>query len=63
MYIDMSTKYIQYLKYYLEVCLKSDLLTDPAKTFADEITKVGTPELLGNYEYFRKFTQLIMAIF
>ena len=56
MYVDMSTKYIQYLKYYLEVCLKSDLLTNPAKTFADEITKVGTPELLGNYEYFRKFT-------
>ena len=63
MYVDISTKYIQYLKYYIDVCLKSDLLTDPSKTFADEIEKMDTKTLLSHYDFFRKFTTMIFAIF
>ena len=63
MYVDMSSKYTNYLKYYIEVCMKTDLLTDPTKTFADEIRKLPTAELLGNYDYFRKFTTMIFQMF
>ena len=63
MYLDMSNKYTTYLKYYIEVCMKTDLLTNPTKTFADEIRRLPTSELLGNYDYFRKFTTMIFAMF
>lgn len=63
MYVDMSNKYTNYLKYYIEVCMKTDLLTDPTKTFSDEIRKLPTAELLGNYDYFRKFTTMIFQMF
>ena len=38
-------------------------MTDPTKTFADEITKIKTDKLLGNYEYFKKFSTSIFAMF
>ena len=63
MYIDVSTKYSKYIKYYMEVCTASDLLTNPAKTFADQIFQVPTEELLKNYEYFKRFAQMIFSIF
>ena len=45
MYIDVSTKYSKYIKYYMEVSTASDLLTNPTKTFADKISQIPTEEL------------------
>ena len=63
MYIDVSTKYSKYIKYYMEVSTASDLLTNPTKTFADKISQIPTEELLKNYEYFKRFAQMIFSIF
>jgi len=47
----------------MSCCLKSDLLTDPAKTYADEISKLETKELLDNYDYFKNLSTQIFTIF
>ena len=59
----MSGKYVKYIRYYLELCSRSDLLTNPEKMKPGKIKKVSTDELLGNYQYFRSMTMMISSMF
>ena len=48
-YVELSAKYVMYLELYMEVCSRSDLLTDPERMTPAEIGKMDTSELIGNY--------------
>lgn len=52
MYLEISKMYSTYLKYYLNVCVKSDVLAKPISTLSDEIRALRNNEIYKNYEYF-----------
>lgn len=52
MYMEISKAYCIYIKYYMNTCIKSDILTKPRKKLPEEVSQLTTPQILQNYEFF-----------
>ena len=52
MYMEISKAYSNYIKYYMNTCLKTDMLTKPRKKLSDEVRTLRTADILRNYEFF-----------
>lgn len=52
MYLEISKMYSTYIKYYINVCNKTDILTKPISNLSDDVRKLRNSEILKNYEYF-----------
>ena len=59
----MSKQYSDYLKLYIEVCAKTDVLVKPRHGFTDEIRKLDVTDILKNYEYFEGMSRRIFELF
>ena len=52
MFMEISKQYSVYIKYYMNTCMKTEILTKPRKGFSEEVRKLNISEILKNYEFF-----------
>lgn len=52
MFAEISKAYSNYIKYYMNTCIKTDILVKPRKKLAEEVGNLSTAQILQNYEYF-----------
>lgn len=52
MYMEISKKYAIYIKYYMNTCIKTDILVKPRKKLVEVVRELTTSQILKNYEYF-----------
>ena len=52
MYMEITKQYSTYIKFYMNTCLKTDMLTKPRKKLSDEVRTLRTSDILRNYEFF-----------
>ena len=52
MYMEISKKYSVYIKYYMNTCIKTDILVKPRKKLSEEVRNLKTNQILKHYEYF-----------
>ncbi len=50
--MEISKQYSVYIKYYMNTCMKTDIMTKPRKGFSEEVRKLKMSEILKNYEFF-----------
>ena len=62
-YVILSSKYSKYVKLYIEICGRSDLLTNPERIAPAELAQMDSDELIGNYNYFRSMSTMIFSLF
>jgi len=63
MYMEISKAYSNYIKYYMNTCLKTDMLTKPRKKLSDEVRTLRTADILRNYEFFEGMCTQIFDMF
>jgi hypothetical protein len=63
MYTELSKQYSNYVKFYLNVSCKTDILTKGLKTISTDVAALKTAEILKNYEYFEAMVVQIFDIF
>ena len=51
-YVEISRNYAQYLKFYVTVNNKTEILSKAMSKISDEVKLLRTPEILKNYEFF-----------
>jgi len=52
MYTEISKMYATYLKYYINVCNKTDIMAKPISNLSDDVRSLRNSEILKNYELF-----------
>lgn len=52
MYLEISKMYSTYLKYYINVCYKTEILARPLGQLSGDVRKLKNNEIFKNYEYF-----------
>ena len=63
MFMEISKQYSVYIKYYMNTCMKTDILTKPRKGFSDEVRNLNISDILKNYEYFEGLSTQIFDLF
>lgn len=63
MFMEISKQYSVYMKYYMNTCMKTDIMTKPRKGFSEEVRKLNITEILKNYEYFEGLSTQIFDLF
>ena len=63
MFMEISKQYSVYIKYYMNTCMKTDIMTKPRKGFSEEVRKLNITEILKNYEYFEGLSTQIFDLF
>jgi len=63
MYLEISKQYATYVKFYLNVSVKTDILCKGLKTISSDVAQLKTSEILKNYEYFEAMVVQIFDIF
>ena len=63
MYMDISKQYAIYIKYYMNTCIKTDILVKPRKKLAEEVRNLTTAQMLKNYEFFEGLSTQIFDQF
>ena len=63
MYIELSKQYSNYVKFYLNVSVKTDILCKGLKTISSDVRALKTSEILKHYEYFEAMVVQIFEIF
>ena len=52
MYTEISKAYSNYVKFYVNIANKTDILTKPMANISDDVRELTTTEILKHYEYF-----------
>jgi len=52
MYTEISKLYSNYVKFYINIANKTDILTKPMAKISDDVRALRTSEILKHYEYF-----------
>ena len=63
MFMEISRQYAIYIKYYMNTCMKTDIMVKPRKGFSDEVRNLSMTEILKNYEYFEGLSTQIFDLF
>ena len=63
MFMEISKQYSVYIKYYMNTCNKTDIMTKARKGFSEEVRKLKMSEILKNYEYFEGLSTQIFDLF
>lgn len=61
--MEISKQYSIYIKYYMNTCMKTDIMTKARKGFSDEVRQLSMTEILKNYEYFEGLSTQIFDLF
>ena len=61
--MEISKQYSVYIKYYMNTCNKTDIMTKARKGFSEEVRKLKMSEILKNYEYFEGLSTQIFDLF
>ena len=61
--MEISKQYAVYIKYYMNTCLKTDIMTLPRQGFAEQVQNLSMTEILKNYEYFEGLSTQIFDLF
>ena len=54
MYSDISKQYTNYIKLYLRIANKTDILAKGMKNISDDVRQLRTSMILKNHEYFEE---------
>jgi hypothetical protein len=52
MYTEISKAYSNYVKFYVNIANKTDILSKPMAKISDDVRELTTTEILKHYEYF-----------
>ena len=63
MYMEISKQYSVYIKYYMNTCIKTDILVKPRKKLSEEVRNLKTSQILRNYEFFEGLSTQIFDQF
>jgi hypothetical protein len=63
MFMEISKQYSVYMKYYMNTCMKTEIMTKPRKGFNEEVRNLSMTEILKNYEYFEGLSTQIFDLF
>ena len=63
MYMEISKQYSVYIKYYMNTCMKTDILVKPRKKLSEEVRNLKTANILKNYEFFEGLSTQIFDQF
>ena len=63
MFMEISKQYAVYIKYYMNTCMKTDIMVKPRKGFSEEVRKLNISEILQNYAYFEGLSTQIFDLF
>ena len=63
MYMEITKQYSTYIKFYMNTCLKTDMLTKPRKKLSEEVRTLRTADILRNYEFFEGMCTQIFTMF
>jgi hypothetical protein len=63
MYSDISKAYANYVKFYLNIANKTDILSKGMQKISDDVRQLGTSQILKHYEYFEELVTLIFQQF
>jgi len=63
MYTEISKNYSNYVKFYVNVANKTDILTKPMSKISEEVRALRTSEILKNYEFFEALVSQIFSQF
>ena len=63
MYMEISKAYANYLKFYVNVANKTDILAKPIAKISDDVRELRTVEILKHYEFFKAIVEQIFAQF
>ena len=63
MYTDISKAYASYVKFYLNIANKTDILSKGMQKISDDVRQLGTSQILKHYEYFEELVTLIFQQF
>ena len=61
--MEISKQYSVYIKYYMNTCMKTEIMTKPRKGFSEEVRNLSMGEILKNYEYFEGLSTQIFDLF
>lgn len=61
--MEISKQYAVYIKYYMNTCMKTDIMVKPRKGFSEEVRKLNISEILQNYAYFEGLSTQIFDLF
>lgn len=63
MYSEISKAYASYIKFYLNVANKTDILAKGMQKISDDVRALNTKDLFKHYEYFEALVTQIFALF
>ena len=63
MYTEISRQYSSYIKFYLNIANKTDILAKGMQKISDDVAALRTADILKHYEYFEALVTQIFALF
>jgi hypothetical protein len=63
MYTDISKQYSEYIKFYLNIACKTDILAKGMQKISDDVRELRTGQILTHYEYFEAIVTQIFNQF
>lgn len=63
MYSEISRQYANYIKFYLNISVKTDILSKSMQRINDDVSALKTEQILKHYEYFEAMVTQIFALF
>lgn len=63
MYTEISKQYSNYVKFYVNIANKTDILSKPMAKISDDVRQLRSSEILKHYEYFEALVTQIFQLF
>lgn len=61
MHTEISKAYSNYVKFYINIANKTDILSKPMTKISDDVRQLKTSDILKHYEYFEALVSQIFA--
>lgn len=63
MYTEISKQYSDYVKFYINIANKTDILSKPIQKISEDVRALSTSDILRHYEYFEALVTQIFQLF
>lgn len=61
MHTEISKNYSTYVKFYINIANKTDILSKPMTKISDDVRQLKTADILKHYEYFEALVSQVFA--